>query len=352
MLWTLGLLAVVIGPMGPDAPAHSPQLAAHGSMVALAFGAGHAVYFSRSTDSGRTFSAPVRVGGGEIVPLTRHRGPRIAFAGSAIVITAVAGKTAAAGEHAHGLPADGDLFAWRSTDGGKTWSGAVVVNDSPGAASEGLHGLASDGGKRLFAAWLDKRASGTRLYGSASNDAGRTWSNNVLVYESPDSTICQCCHPSVAFDQDGRIVVMWRNWLNGSRDLYLARSDDGRHFSAAGKLGEGTWKLNACPMDGGGLAVTDSGVVTAWRRDHTLFLDRPGAPETAIGEGTDIAIAPSGNGVYTIWTTPAGIVVRAPDAEPHPLGAVGRFPSITTIPGQGALAAWESDGSITIELVR
>ncbi len=75
MTWFATLLmAVAIGPMGPDAPAREPQLAVNGSTVAMVFGAGQSIYFSKSVDSGKTFSTPVKVGGGEIIPLTRHRG--------------------------------------------------------------------------------------------------------------------------------------------------------------------------------------------------------------------------------------------------------------------------------------
>lgn len=89
----------------------------------------------------------------------------------------------------------------------------------------------------------------------------------------------------MAFDSGGTILVMWRNSLGGSRDMYLARSKDGIRFSAPQKLGESTWKLNACPMDGGGLAVSGSSIFTAWRREHSLFLDQPGEPEIPLGKG-------------------------------------------------------------------
>ena len=114
-------LMVNVGPMASDAPAHEPQMAVSGSTVALAFGAGKAIYCTISTDAGKTFSAPVKVAEEEIVPLSRHRGPHIVFAGRKIVITAVVGKTLATGTHAHGLPSDGNLTAWNSSDGGKTW---------------------------------------------------------------------------------------------------------------------------------------------------------------------------------------------------------------------------------------
>lgn len=352
LLMALSLIAVSLGPASNGEPAREPQLATHGSTVALAYGSGHSIYFRRSDDRGRTFGSPVRVGEGTVVPLTRHRGPRIAFAGSTIVITAVTGKTAAQGPHAHGLPSDGDLVAWRSVNGGKTWSRGIVVNDVPGAPTEGLHGLASDSTGRVFAVWLDKRTGKTQLYGAISRDAGKTWSRNSLIYASADQTICECCHPSVTFDGRG-VVVMFRNWLGGSRDMYLARSSDGLHFGTAQKLGTGTWKLNACPMDGGGVALTRAGVVTAWRREHSVYLDRPGEAEREVGDGTDVAVAANARGVYVAWTARDSVEVLTPGAgKPRAVGSKGAFPALAAFADGGAVAAWESDGRIALELIR
>ncbi len=240
--------------------------------VVLGFGAGNAIYFNSSSDRGKTFRPPAKVAEAGIVPLSRHRGPRIALSGNAIVITAVAGSKSAEGAHAHGLPSDGDLLVWRSLDGGKTWSKGRAINDVAGSATEGLHALTGDGKGTLFAAWLDKRgAKGTKLYAARSTDGGATWSPNVVAYDSPSGSICECCHPSVAIDGAGNFVVMWRNSLGGSRDLYLATSRDGVTFSAPRKLGNGTWRIDACPMDGGGLAVSASRILTAWRREGNVF---------------------------------------------------------------------------------
>ena len=115
-----------------------------------------------------------------------------------------------------------------------------MVNDVPGAPTEGLHALAADSKGVLFAAWLDKRGKGTQLYGARSTDGGATWSKNVHIYNSPEGTICECCHPSIAIDAAGQILVMWRNSMGGSRDMYLARSRDGVSFSKPEKLGTGT----------------------------------------------------------------------------------------------------------------
>ena len=248
--------------------------------------------FHSSRDAGKTFTAPVRVGGGPVIPLNRHRGPRIAISGNAIIITAVAGKTLSTAQHAHGLPSDGDLIVWRSTDRGVTWSKGAVINDVPGAPTEGLHTIAADAHGNLFAAWLDPRGGkGTKLYGARSSDGGVTWSKNIAIYASPDGSICECCHPSAAFDADGQILVMFRNWLGGSRDLYLTRSRDGVNFSKPERLGTGTWQLNACPMDGGGLVVVGGRIVSAWRREHDIYLASPGEKEVDLGSGVDVSIA-------------------------------------------------------------
>jgi hypothetical protein len=269
------------------------------------------------------------------------------------VITAVVGKTIAEGAHAHGLPSDGDLMAWRSTDGGKSWSAAVRVNDAPGAATEGLHALAAGANGSLFAAWLDKRGGqGTKLFGARSTDGGLTWSKNVAIYESPDGTICQCCHPSVAVDSGQQILVMWRNCLAGARDMYLVRSPDGVSFSPPEKLGTGTWQLNACPMDGGGLAAAGGRIVTAWRREHSIYLASPGEKEVAIEDGIDVAVAASPAGTFVIWSTPAGIRILVPGKkEAIAAGGKGSFPSVVALPDGHALAAWDDDGKIIVRRV-
>jgi hypothetical protein len=341
-------MTVHLGPMGPDAPAHEPQMAASGNSVALTFGAGHTIYFSSSHDGGSTFSAPLKVTDAGIVPLTRHRGPRIAFAGSAIVITAVVGNKAEGGPHAHGLPSDGDLMVWRSVDGGNTWIAGKAINDVPASATEGLHALASDGYGLLYAAWLDKRgANGTKLYSARSTDGGVTWSKNTAVYLSPDGTICECCHPSLAIGASGELVVMWRNALDGSRDMYLSTSPDGVTFGKPRKLGEGTWKINACPMDGGGLAVSTSKILTAWRRETNVFLAEPGKAERQIGSGKDIALAISGNRTYVAWVDGTTVDVWT-DGKVEPLADGGAFPSLVSLPGGIVLAAWEEKGAVQV----
>jgi hypothetical protein len=205
----------------------------------------------------------------------------------------------------------------------------------------------------LFAAWLDLRTTGTRLYGATSKDGGRSWSKNIEIYASPDGTICQCCHPSAAFLSDGSTLVMWRNALGGARDLYAARSSGGVAFDSAMKLGHGTWILNACPMDGGGLGATPDGkAVAAWRREGAIYLGELDGEERRIGDGKDVALAAHRDNVYAVWVSARGIELwRSKGESPELLSPGGAMPSILALEDGSALVAWEDAGGIAIRKV-
>src|SRR3954452_8134702 len=111
------LILSTIPPVATETPNRQPQLAASKSTVALVYGSGTAIMFARSVDNGKTFSSPVRIAEIPVLPLTRHRGPRVVFSGKTIVVSAVGGTAVATGTHAHGLPSDGNLLVWRSLDG-------------------------------------------------------------------------------------------------------------------------------------------------------------------------------------------------------------------------------------------
>jgi photosystem II stability/assembly factor-like uncharacterized protein len=333
MLPLLILLANSLTPP-PATDYLQPQFAANEKLVAVAFGSPDNVYVSISRDRGATFSDPRKVAQVPGLNLHNHRGPRVAITPTAIVVSAINGS---------------DILTWRSKDQGQTWQAGAIVNDVPKAAHEGLHAMAAGPNGLLYTAWLDLREQGTRLYGAYSSDNGATWSKNVRIYESPDGTICQCCHPTVAFAPDGTLEVMWRNALGGSRDMYLASSQDGgKTFSAPVKQGSGTWKLNACPMDGGGLAFTPDGkIVSAWRRGSDIFVAAQSGEETWIHEGKNPAIASNSEGLYVAWTSPEGVFARVPGkSEPVKLDDAGAFVQLVAVPHGPVLAAWERKGTL------
>jgi hypothetical protein len=192
--------------------------------------------------------------------------------------------------------------------------------------------------------WLDDRDGRKQLYGASSKDGGATWAPNREVYHSPESHICECCHPSLAIRAGGKeIYAMFRNALAGSRDLYLAASNDGGHTFRSSKLGAGTWALNACPMDGGGLTVDSTGPLTVWRRDKTVFLDRAGAKEIEIGAGKNPTVA----GHTIVWSAPDGLRVKRGSAESAMLDPAGAYPAGASS-GDEEIVVWEGKNGIHV----
>lgn len=320
-----------------------PQIAidAEGG-IHVAYGVNNQIHYRRSDDGGATFTNAVTLPSHGILSLGMRRGPRISANDSGICVTFISGK--------EGKGRDGDLLALRSNDGGQSWLGPTTINDAGDSAREGLHGMAAGPEGQLCAVWLDLRNQRTEVMSSISTDGGESWQKNVLVYRSPGGNVCECCHPSVCFDSNGTIFIMWRNSLDGARDMYLARSDDqGKSFGESVKLGTDTWPLEACPMDGGAIvAIAPNKVATAWRRiqDVNLLIGL-GTPARFLGKGEQPWLAATPDGPYIIWLERRGgqVLLSSPsDGQITELSPHGNDPVIASRPsGQGpVVAAWES----------
>ncbi|MCA9216638.1 MAG: exo-alpha-sialidase [Planctomycetales bacterium] len=319
--------------------AQQPQVAVNtAGHIFIAFGADENIFVCKSVDFGITYTSPVKIGQVSNLALGMRRGPRIVTNENTVVVSAIS-------------HASGNLMAWRSGDGGETWDGPVNVNDQPKVAREGLHGMAMGTDGLIFCTWLDLRKENTQIFGASSRDGGKSWSKNHLVYASPSGTVCECCHPSVEISHDGIIHVMWRNALEGNRDMYLAKSEDaGKTFGLARKIGVGSWKLNACPMDGGDLAVSPTGsLTTVWRRNRQIFsLEMSGDKrERLLGQGEQPSVAATADRFYLIWISRrGGDLLFLPSSSNVPLQLADNAfdPMITSsFSGVGpVVVAWES----------
>lgn len=353
-----------------DRPARQPQLAVTpGGHAYLAFGVGDSIRVAVSDDGGASFGPAVTVGTPGVLALGMRRGPRIAATDKVAVIAAIGGRgdkpaaiapprATSTGGHG-GVRQDANLLTWRSTDGGRSWSGPSRVNGPEGSAREGLHALAVGPDGTFFCVWNDNRDGTMAVYGARSTDGGATWEPDAPVYRSAEKGICPCCHPSVAYGPDGTLYVMWRNSVGGNRDMFLAESTDGgRTFAPARKQGQGSWMIEGCPMDGGAIVppTADGRVETVWMRKFAVYRSRPGEPETKLGEGIQAWAAPGPGGLHAAWLLgrPGKLFALTPgDAEPTILAEAANDPVVAgPSDGRGpVVAAWESPTDRTIRAV-
>jgi hypothetical protein len=174
----------------------APSLTAGDGNLFISFASHDSIFYAVSTDKGTTFSVPslaavvpkIGVGGG--------RGPQIISTNGRLLI--------AASDKA------GDIFSFIKKKDAIGWQKGRKINDVPEIAKEGFVSLAANNNGEIYAVWLDLRDDKkNKIVGAKSADGGKTWSKNRIIYKSPDSTVCECCKPSVAM-KGQTVVVMFR----------------------------------------------------------------------------------------------------------------------------------------------
>jgi len=286
-----------------------------GSTIGVTYGDKETIYYSESNDGGKSFNKSEIVGTLEGLLLGFSSGPQIAFTKSNVVITAPS-RT-------------GNLYSWSKNRAEGIWEGPFRVNDIGKSVEECLSSITTSNEGYIYSTWIDTRTLETsnensssisevqleennngikkpkaKIYVSASKDAGKTWSKSQLVYKSPDGSVCECCKPSIESDKDGNLIIMFRNNIDGSRDLhYTISTDKGKSFAPPQKLGSGTWKINGCPMDGGGFtSFGNDGIMSAWQREGMVYTATSDLSEQLIGAGRAPSISGSRDHYSIVYT--------------------------------------------------
>jgi hypothetical protein len=187
-----------------------------------------AVYFSKSTDAGQTWSLDLRFAGGSSD--FEAYAPSIALnAGGDIYVAWSSWEP--------GPEPDRNIYFSKSTDGGLTFSDSVLVNDTT-RASQNVPSIAVDSsGQKVFIAWEDKRnppPDNSDIYCARSTDGGATFLTEVRVDDTGSDSSWQQM-PSIGCTRSGDTVyVAWYDGRHGNTtqyDIYFSRSiDQGQTF--------------------------------------------------------------------------------------------------------------------------
>jgi hypothetical protein len=235
------------------------------------------VMFSKSTDDGRTFSAPVKVNDVLGCPWDS---PKVAVDRSGRIYVAWLNLK----QREWG---PGDLRISVSTDGGSRFTSSAIVNDDRKQNIRVFPALTIDGKGTVYVSWLDRREKDTdpdkvaHLYFARSTDGGRNFTKNVKINAGTPGGACDCCQPAINII-DEVIYVAWRNTIRNIRDIYVASSRDGGNtFSRGTRVSSDNWSISACPNSGPSLAVDGGTIYVAWMTVVS------GAPRVFISSSSD-----------------------------------------------------------------
>jgi hypothetical protein len=157
------------------------------------------VFYSRSSDGGKTFASPR--------PITDN--------------------TESQRFEALGFDPDGNLFA--------AWL------DKRNRASVQQAGKTYDGAALFFA---------------SSEDGGATYSSAEMAVDNT----CECCRLALAFDSSGHPAIVFRNIFEGSiRDHAIIVFNDRRSPGEVHRVSEDDWQIAACPHQGPNLSIGPDG---------------------------------------------------------------------------------------------
>ena len=303
-------------------------------LIRLVYGNGDQIFYASSSDNAKTFSQPVLVGQVKEMHLGMTRGPQLASSRDFSVVTAI--------------DKAGNIHSFTLTHKTGTWEETGNVNDMDASAPEGLMSIAADEKNNFYAVWLDLRENRKNNICFSALSRKGSWLKNQFAYKSPESHVCECCKPSIAVNGE-QITIMFRNWLQGARDLYLVTSGNkGRTFSDAQKLGLGTWPLKGCPMDGGGVSIdSERNIHTAWQREGNVFYAQPGKPEQKVGEGRGVGL----NGEVIHWQKGSDLVFKRTNGDEQKVGE-GTALRILQLNDQSILAIWENNGIILSKKIK
>ena len=185
------------------------------------------VFYTQSSDGGATFSpvTPLVPGG------TSAATPELAVAGSNVYVA-----------WENDASSHSQVAFSHSSDGGATFSPATNLTNTAGSAFGAK--LAVDAGGNLDVVWIDNPAGNYELMFSRSTDNGATFSAAIDVSNNPGDA----GDPQLATDANGNISIVWRENTppDFNRDIYFVRSSDaGVTFSSPVNLSNNFGNSNA-----------------------------------------------------------------------------------------------------------
>lgn len=141
------------------------------------------------------------------------------------------------------------IAVYRSTDGGRSWSGPNVLHTSTGDDKQWAAGDTTPSSTHygnVYSAWDD----GSTLRFARTTDNGASWKG--LGTQPPGSSLAaDSFAPSIAVAHDGTIYIVWVNGEEFGRTVKFVKSTDGGNtFTSPAVVADGITPLQSPPLGG------------------------------------------------------------------------------------------------------
>jgi hypothetical protein len=140
-------------------------------------------------------------------------------------------------------------------DGTKTEHGFASLFDTGG----GLGLVWLDG--RAMKPGTAPDDEGTGDMGLRAAHFDRTWKQ--LSEDAVDLRVCECCPTAAAVGTDGPIVAYRNRSADEVRDIYVSRFT-GNAWTVPASVHDDGWKIDGCPVNGPAISASDRRVAVAW----------------------------------------------------------------------------------------
>jgi hypothetical protein len=288
------------------------------------------VWYAKSTDNGRSFSAPLRVNSdpGTAHPPNMFRGPDVAVGRDGMV---------------HVIWYNNAFQRKRPKDEWGVNYARLEAKAGAFTPTRNLNHLPSDG----FSLGTNERGQVAVVYMTGklnlltSQDNGETFAPPREI-EGVDP--CECCASRALLDGNGTLFTFYRDKAENVRDMFVLRVRErsvlgglvDQQLSTRTRLSTRPWSIAGCPMTGESLTRAGNGFVAAWEtKGEVSFtrLDASGKPsgtpefEVAPRGKFPIALANTDDIVCVSWKEGSQLNWRLFDRDNRPIGEPDSAPA-------------------------
>ncbi|MGJ0427088.1 sialidase family protein [Methylocystis sp.] len=224
----------------------------------VAFSVGKSVYAAASSDNGATFSAPTAIAtvGDGVIDAHGDARPKIVALKDGTLLATYTTRpdkqmigtifTARSTDGGKTFSAPQALLS----EGGQRFD-TIVVNRKGRIYAGWL-----DKTHALKAKAEGKEFLGSGVAFAYSDDGGKTFKGKSILIDHA----CECCRMSGALDKDGTPVFAWRQVLDGNvRDHMVAKLSADAAQATATRVSDDDWAINSCPHHGPSIAIDAAG---------------------------------------------------------------------------------------------